>query len=97
MENQRPGTKENLALRAKPGLSPGAAARAARKEAQGTQQEVRRLEREIDRLARRETTLHEQMTASATDHGRLAELQTELEQVVEERERVETSWLEASE
>jgi ATP-binding cassette subfamily F protein uup len=97
MENQRPGTKENLAPEAKPGLSPGATARAARKQAQGTQQEVRRLEREIDRLARRETTLHEQMTAHATDHSRLAELQTELEQVVEERERVETSWLEASE
>ncbi len=97
MENQRPGTKENLATEAKPGLSPGAAARAARKQVQGTQQEVRRLEREIDRLARRETTLHEQMTAHATNHGRLAELQTDLEQVVEERERVETSWLEASE
>ncbi len=97
IENQRPGTEENLASEAKPGLSPGAAARAARKQAQSTQQQVRRLEREIDGLARQETMLHEQMTAHATDHGRLAELQAELEQVVEERERIETSWLEASE
>ncbi len=97
IENQRPGTVEDLAPEAKSGLSPGAAARAARKQAQSTQLEVRRLEREIDGLARRETTLHEQMTAHATDHGRLAKLQTELEQVVEERERIETSWLEASE
>jgi ATP-binding cassette subfamily F protein uup len=97
VEEERPGNDKNAAPATKPDLSPGAAARAARKQAQSTQQEVRRLERELDRLARRETMLHEQMSAHATDHGRLAELQTELEQIVEERERVETSWLEASE
>jgi hypothetical protein len=55
------------------------------------------LEREIDRLTRHETALREQMNTHATDHGRLAELQIELERVAKERERVETSWLEASE
>ena len=65
--------------------------RAARKE-------LARIERALDRLAERETALHDEMAASATDHVRLAELQAELEaQAAEERERLETGWLEASE
>jgi ABC transport system ATP-binding/permease protein len=101
---ERPGTggerrdvETGLAPGARPGMSPGAAARTARKDAQRAQQEVKRLEREIEKLTQRESDLQEQMAASATDHGRLAELQGELEQVLDERERVETSWLEASE
>ncbi len=96
-ENGRPDVKTSLAPGAKPDMSPGAAIRAARKEVQRAQLEVKRLESEIEKLTRRESALHEQMTAHATDHGRLAELQAELERVVGERERVETGWLEASE
>jgi ATP-binding cassette subfamily F protein uup len=92
-----PRTTGSVSPRTKEGLSPGAAARAARKETQRSQREVKRLEREIDRLTRHETELREQMNTHATDHGRLAELQIELERVAKERERVETSWLEASE
>ncbi len=72
------------------GPTPGATARAARKE-------VQRLEREIDRLSARETDLHEQMVAHATDHERLRELTASLGAVGDERERAETAWLEASE
>ena len=96
-ENERRDVKASLAPGAKPGVPPGAAARAARKDAQRVQQEVKRFEREIEKLTQRESGLREQMAENATDHGRLAELQTQLEQVVEERERIETSWLEASE
>ena len=69
---------------------PGAVTRAARKE-------LARIERALDRLAERETALHDEMAASATDHVRLAELQAELEAQAAERERLETGWLEASE
>ncbi len=61
----------------------GAVLRAARKE-------VARLERALDRLGERETELHEAMAASATDHARLAELQTELA-------AVESDWLATAE
>jgi ABC transport system ATP-binding/permease protein len=79
------------------GLSPGAAARAARKDARRDELEVKRLERAIEKLAENEATLQEQMEACATDHARLAELQAELERLVAERERLEASWLELSE
>jgi ABC transport system ATP-binding/permease protein len=94
---ERSGTSEDTAPSVKRGLSAGAAARAARKEAQRTQQAVKRLEREIDNLSQRESALHAQMATYATDHGRLAELQAELEQMIAERERLETRWLETSE
>ncbi len=77
--------------------APGAQVRAARKELQRAGRELARLEREIERLAARETALNEQMAASATDHGRLLELQSELEQTAAERTSLETAWLQASE
>jgi ATP-binding cassette subfamily F protein uup len=79
------------------GLSPGAAARAARKDARRDELEVKRLEQAIEKLAAGEVELEGQMATDATDHARLAELQAELERLVAERERLEASWLELSE
>jgi ATP-binding cassette subfamily F protein uup len=79
------------------GLPSGAAIRAARKKTQRSTRELRRLEGAIERLAERERTLNEQMTTHATDHARLARLQSELELLVAERGALETSWLETSE
>jgi ABC transport system ATP-binding/permease protein len=78
-------------------VSPGAMARAARKDTERSEREVKRLERAIEKLAERESTLHEQMAACATDHGRLATLQVELDQMLAEREQLEASWLQTSE
>ncbi len=79
------------------GVSPGATARAARKDARRDELEIKRLERAIEKLTASEATLQEQMAASATDHARLGELQIELEGLAAERERLEVSWLELSE
>jgi ATP-binding cassette subfamily F protein uup len=70
--------------------SPGAAVRSARKE-------VQRLERALERVAEQVGGLESAMAASATDHARLGELQAELDTLGAERERLETSWLEAAE
>ncbi|MGA7703975.1 MAG: ATP-binding cassette domain-containing protein, partial [Solirubrobacteraceae bacterium] len=78
-------------------LSPGAATRAARKETRGREIEVRRMERAIEKLAGEETSVETEMAASATDHGRLGELQGKLERLVAERERLEVSWLKLAE
>jgi ATP-binding cassette subfamily F protein uup len=78
-------------------VRPGERIRAARKETRRYERELKRLERAIERLAERETTLNAQMAASATDHARLTQLQSELEQIVAERGTLETSWLETSE
>ncbi len=78
-------------------LSPGAAARLARKESRGREVEATRMERAIEKLAGEEARVQTEMATSATDHARLGELQRELERLVGERERLESSWLELAE
>jgi ATP-binding cassette subfamily F protein uup len=67
----------------------GAVLRAARKE-------VQRLERALEKLDGREAALHDEMSANATDHGRLRELNAGLAALSTEREQLETAWLETS-
>jgi ATP-binding cassette subfamily F protein uup len=62
-----------------------------------TRKEVARLERAIDKLAEREAQLALDMAASASDHIRLRALQSDLEALVDERERLEAAWMEAAE
>lgn len=59
--------------------------------------EAARLERQLDRLASREATLHDEMAAKATDHAAVAELAAELNRVLAERAETEEAWLVASE
>jgi ABC transport system ATP-binding/permease protein len=76
------------------GVAPGAdripgqagAQRAARKE-------LKRLERQIDRLSSREQELTELLAAHASDYLRLAELGGELREVQAEKGRLEEEWL----
>ena len=65
--------------------------RAARKEVAAARARARA------QLDAREAALHEEMAASATDHGRLGELQAELSTLLADRERLEADWLAASE
>jgi len=72
------------------GPSANVQARAARKEAQ-------RLERELDRLTRREEELEGEMAAAATDHVRLRELTAARADLRARRSELEEAWLEAAE
>ena len=72
------------------GLGGAGAQRAARKEMQ-------RLERQIDRLSRREEELTAALAAHATDYVRLTELGADLRAVQDEKARLEEQWLEAAE
>jgi ATP-binding cassette subfamily F protein uup len=74
----------------KPKASSGGAVHAARKE-------IGRLERALERQAKREAELHDEMAASATDHKRLAELQAESAALAAERDQLEAAWLVNSE
>jgi ABC transport system ATP-binding/permease protein len=67
----------------------GGAIRQARKDLQ-------KLDRELERLSVREQQLHAAMVASATDHEQLAALTLELDALVAERDRAESSWLETA-
>jgi ATP-binding cassette subfamily F protein uup len=83
-----------------PATGPGAADRPAAAPAQAVlraaRKEVQRLERAMKKLDAREAALHDEMAASATDHGRLRELNADLAALVAERDGLETAWLEAS-
>lgn len=59
--------------------------------------ELARLERQIEKLTRREKTLHERLAQHATDYERVAELDDELKTVLAERSAAEDAWLELAE
>jgi ATP-binding cassette subfamily F protein uup len=59
--------------------------------------DVARVERRITKLSEQEEQLHAQMAADASDYGRLARLQAQLEAVTTEKERLEEEWLAAAE
>jgi ATP-binding cassette subfamily F protein uup len=64
--------------------------RAARKQ-------VARIERALDKLTGREAAIASAMTAAASDHERLAQLQHDLEALAAERHALEAAWLEHAE
>ncbi|GAA2961651.1 MULTISPECIES: ABC-F family ATP-binding cassette domain-containing protein [Streptomyces] len=66
------------------------AARAAKKELQ-------KVERQLDKMSTRETELHAQIAAHATDFEKVARLDTELRELVAERDVLEMRWLELAE
>ncbi|GGS14620.1 MULTISPECIES: ABC-F family ATP-binding cassette domain-containing protein [Actinokineospora] len=68
--------------------------RAGSAEHRAAQKELARLERRLETLTERETRLNHDVAEAGTDLERLAKLDAELRQVVEEKADVETRWLE---
>ncbi|TDD15641.1 ABC transporter ATP-binding protein [Kribbella turkmenica] len=66
------------------------AARAAKKE-------LNRIERQLAKLTETEAKLHDQLAANASNYERLAELDTELRKLADERAELETAWFDAAE
>ncbi|MEU7021486.1 ABC-F family ATP-binding cassette domain-containing protein [Streptomyces sp. NPDC046203] len=73
----------------KPGVS-AADARAAKKELQ-------KVERQMDKISAKESTLHTRIAENATDFEKVAKLDAELRGLVAEREELEMRWLELAE
>jgi ATP-binding cassette subfamily F protein uup len=78
-------------------LPPGAQIRLERKQSERSRRELTRLERAIEGLSAREQEISEEMSQRGSDHTRLVDLQSDLEQAREEREMLEGTWLELSE
>jgi ATPase subunit of ABC transporter with duplicated ATPase domains len=72
-------------------------ARSARSDSRAAQKELTRLEKLVDRLAKREEKLHAQMAEHATDYEKVAALDQELRDVRAELEAAEEAWLLAAE
>ncbi|MDT0309103.1 ABC-F family ATP-binding cassette domain-containing protein [Streptomyces sp. DSM 44917] len=75
------------------GHAPAPAARPAQL-SRTAQKEIQRIERRLDRIGEQEAALHEEMAAVATDFQRVAGLDAQLRELTEERDALETRWLE---
>ena len=64
---------------------------------QAARKAMNRAERQLEKLTAREEQLHDLMAGAAADPGRLAELNTELQQVAAAKEAAELEWMEAAE
>ncbi|MCW2802536.1 MAG: yjjK [Propionibacteriaceae bacterium] len=74
---------------AQPSSTSAADQRQAKKDLARTEQQLSKLEQRIDRL-------HDAMAAAASDYTRLAQLQTELNEITDQKDELELAWLEAA-
>ena len=63
------------------------------KDQRAAQKELARIERRLDRISALEKELHDRMAAAATDYEKVAELDAQLRELTEERDRLEEEWL----
>ncbi|MER6598186.1 ABC-F family ATP-binding cassette domain-containing protein [Streptomyces parvus] len=76
-----------------PAAAPAVSAQASR----AAKKELQKVERQLDKLSTRETTLHKQIADNATDFEKVAKLDAELRELVTERDELEMRWLELAE
>ncbi|MGW4839226.1 ABC-F family ATP-binding cassette domain-containing protein [Streptomyces globisporus] len=76
-----------------PAAAPAVSAQASR----AAKKELQKVERQLDKLSTRETTLHKQIADNATDFEKVAQLDAELRELVTERDELEMRWLELAE
>ncbi|WP_406420284.1 ABC-F family ATP-binding cassette domain-containing protein [Streptomyces sp. NBC_00873] len=74
-------------------VAPAVSAQAAR----AAKKELQKIERQLDKMSSRETTLHAQIADNATDFEKVAKLDAELRELVAERDELEMRWLELAE
>ncbi|WP_328900574.1 ABC-F family ATP-binding cassette domain-containing protein [Streptomyces sp. NBC_00441] len=73
--------------------APAVSAQAAR----AAKKELQKVERQLEKMSSRETTLHAQIAENSTDFGKVAKLDAELRELVAERDVLEMRWLELAE
>ncbi|MEV0530254.1 ABC-F family ATP-binding cassette domain-containing protein [Kitasatospora sp. NPDC050463] len=66
-------------------------------DARAAKKEMQKLERQIAKLDQKESKLHAQLAEHAADFSKVAELDTQLRGVREEKEELEMSWMELAE
>ncbi|GGT34632.1 ABC-F family ATP-binding cassette domain-containing protein [Streptomyces purpureus] len=66
-------------------------------DARAAKKELQKIERQLDKVADKETKLHAQIAENATDFEKVAKLDAELRELAGEREELEMRWLELAE
>jgi ABC transport system ATP-binding/permease protein len=87
------GVEEYLARRQAAAGAEADDRRERRGDTRAVRKELTRLERRVETLHKREAALHDQLATHATDYAKVAELDTQLREVVAEREATEEAWL----
>ncbi|MFI0014971.1 ABC-F family ATP-binding cassette domain-containing protein [Streptomyces griseus] len=94
---QRMEEESTPSAAAAPRPSGAAAPAVSAQEARAAKKELQKVERQLDKLSTRETTLHKQIAEHATDFEKVAKLDAELRELVTERDELEMRWLELAE
>jgi ATP-binding cassette subfamily F protein uup len=84
-------------VRSAPAASPAAAPAKSAQLTRTARKEIQKTERQLDRIGEKESTLHAELAAHATDFARVAELDAQLRDLAAQRDELETRWLELSE
>ncbi|MCF3965244.1 ABC-F family ATP-binding cassette domain-containing protein [Streptomyces fuscigenes] len=95
MEEARLAERAPAAAAAEAAAKPAGAVSA--KDSRAAKKELQRVERQLDKASAREADLHQQIADSATDYEKVAKLDAELRELVNDREQLETRWLELAE
>ncbi|MEU9100847.1 ABC-F family ATP-binding cassette domain-containing protein [Streptomyces sp. NPDC048361] len=66
-------------------------------DARAAKKELQKVERQLNKISDRETSLHAQIADNATDFGKVAKLDAELRELIVERDELEMRWLELAE
>ncbi|MFI8928643.1 ABC-F family ATP-binding cassette domain-containing protein [Streptomyces sp. NPDC053474] len=66
-------------------------------DARAAKKELAKIERQLDKISAKESTLHTQIADNATDFEKVAKLDAELRELGSEREELEMRWLELAE
>ncbi|MHC0433983.1 ABC-F family ATP-binding cassette domain-containing protein [Streptomyces sp. O3] len=66
-------------------------------DARAAKKELQKVERQLDKLSQKESTLHAQIAEHATDFDKVAGLDAELRELLGQREELESRWLELAE
>jgi ATP-binding cassette subfamily F protein uup len=74
--------------------APAAKPRSSAADARAAKKELQRIERQLDRIGEKESALHSRIADNATDYGLVAELDAELRSLGEQRDQLESRWLE---
>ena len=90
------GVEDYLALRRQAAGATGGAPARRGGDSRATKREIGRIERRMSRIDTEEKRLHDELARHASDHERVLALAAELRTLVDERDALETQWLELS-
>jgi ATP-binding cassette subfamily F protein uup len=90
------GVDEYLAKRVRREAAAPVAAAKPKGDSRAARKELQKIERQLSTLDKRESELHAAMAEQASDHEAVLRLNTELHQVRDQKEQLETAWLELS-